>query len=241
MLIGLITYSYTGSRLLGPLFATALVVFAGRRRWRFVFAAWAAFAATLVPIGVYALRHPGNLTARYEATTIARDGRSGLALVVHAVGNWFRDINPWHWATAGDPAPYIHNGGYGASSAPSSCSRSRIRPRPPQGAQESLVEVRRARHPARSGPGSSHRRPLQRDPPGDAPRVRPRARRSGAHGARRRRAHVMAGAHGGGDPRPDGRRAVRTLHRHLPDARAGEARPVRCRREAAARRAARLG
>lgn len=114
VLIGLITYSYTGSRLLGPLFATALVVFAGRRRWRFVLAAWAAFAATLVPIGVYALRHPGNLTARYEATTIARDGRSGLALVVHAVGNWFRDINPWHWATAGDPAPYIHNGGYGA-------------------------------------------------------------------------------------------------------------------------------
>ena len=30
------------------------------------------------------------------------------------MGNWFRDVDPWHWATAGDPAPYIHNGGYGA-------------------------------------------------------------------------------------------------------------------------------
>ena len=67
-----------------------------------------------MPIGVYALRHPGNLTARYEATTIARDGLSAPRVVLQAVGNWFKDIDPWHWATAGDPAPYIHNGGYGA-------------------------------------------------------------------------------------------------------------------------------
>ena len=114
MLIGLVTYSYTGSRLLGPLFALALVVFAGRGRWRFLLSAWATFALALAPIGVYALRHPGNLTARYEATTIARDGLSAPRVVLQAVGNWFRDVNPWHWATAGDPAPYVHNGGYGA-------------------------------------------------------------------------------------------------------------------------------
>lgn len=114
VLLGLLTYSYTGSRLLGPLLAAALVVFAGRGRWRFLVAAWATFALALVPMGVYALRHPGALTARYEATTIARDGLSGIRLILQAVGNWFRDINPWHWATAGDPAPYIHNGGYGA-------------------------------------------------------------------------------------------------------------------------------
>lgn len=114
VLIGLVTYSYTGSRLLGPLLAVALAVFAGRGRWRFVLSAWAAFAVALVPMGVYQLRHPGNLTARYDATTIARNGLSGLDVVVQAIGNWFKDINPWHWATAGDPAPYIHNGGYGA-------------------------------------------------------------------------------------------------------------------------------
>jgi len=67
-----------------------------------------------VPIGLYAIRHPGNLTARYGATTIARDGLSPPRVVLQAVGNWFRDANPWHWATGGDPAPYIHNGGYGA-------------------------------------------------------------------------------------------------------------------------------
>jgi hypothetical protein len=109
-----VTYAYTGSRLLGPLFALALLVFAGRGRWRFALAAWATFAVALIPIGVYAIRHPGNLTARYEATTIARDGLSTPRVVLQAVGNWFRDANPWHWATAGDPAPYVHNGGYGA-------------------------------------------------------------------------------------------------------------------------------
>ncbi|HET6623915.1 MAG TPA: glycosyltransferase family 39 protein [Gaiellaceae bacterium] len=113
-LVGSIAYSYTGSRLLGPLLAAALGVFAGRGRWRFVVLAWAAFALALVPMAVYALRHPGNLTARYEATTIAREGRSAAKVVGQAVGNWFRDVDPWHWATAGDPAPYIHNGGYGA-------------------------------------------------------------------------------------------------------------------------------
>ena len=113
-LLGLFTYSYTGSRLLGPLLAAALVVFAGRGRGRLVLAAWATFAIALIPVGVYAIRHPGNLTARYDATTIARDGLSGIRLVLQAIANWAKDLNPVHWATAGDPAPYIHNGGYGA-------------------------------------------------------------------------------------------------------------------------------
>ena len=114
VLLGLLTYSYTGSRLLGPLLAAALVVFGGTGRWRFVLSAWATFALALVPMGVFALRHPGALTSRYEATTIARDGLSGVRLVLQAIANWFHDIDPWHWATAGDPAPYIHDGGYGA-------------------------------------------------------------------------------------------------------------------------------
>ena len=112
--LGLLVYSYTGNRLLGPLLAGALAVFAGRGRWRWLAAAWGAFGLFLVPLAVYALRHPGALTARYAATTIAREGLSWPRVVLQAIGNWFRDINPWHWATAGDPAPYVHNGGYGA-------------------------------------------------------------------------------------------------------------------------------
>jgi hypothetical protein len=112
--LGALTYSYTGSRLQGPLLAGALVVFAGRGRWRWLLGAWGAVGLALVPLLVYQLRHPGALTARYEATTIAKEGVSMVRVVGQAVANWAHDVSPWHWATAGDPAPYVHNGGYGA-------------------------------------------------------------------------------------------------------------------------------
>ena len=122
--LGLLLYSYTGNRLLAPLLAGALATFAARGRWRWLLAAWGSFAAFLVPLGVYALRHPGALTARYGATTITREGRSRLWIVLQAIANWFHDINPWHWATAGDPAPYVHNGGSAHCMEPSLRSRS---------------------------------------------------------------------------------------------------------------------
>src|SRR5436305_607 len=113
VLLGLLLYSYTGNRLLAPLFAVALAIFAGRGRWRWLLSAWATFGAFLALLGVYALRHPGTITARYEASTITRQG-SASWVVLHAIANWFHDINPWCWATSGDPAPYVHNGGYGS-------------------------------------------------------------------------------------------------------------------------------
>ena len=33
---------------------------------------------------------------------------------MQAIANWFHDIDPWFWASSGDPAPYVHNGGYGS-------------------------------------------------------------------------------------------------------------------------------
>jgi 4-amino-4-deoxy-L-arabinose transferase-like glycosyltransferase len=112
--LGLLLYSYTGNRLLAPLLTAGLVVFANRGRWRWLLSSWAAFALFVLPFAVYALRHQGSLTARYGATTIARNGHSHAWVVMQAIANWFHDIDPWFWAISGDPAPYVHNGGYGS-------------------------------------------------------------------------------------------------------------------------------
>jgi hypothetical protein len=112
LLLGLLLYSYTGNRLLAPLLAAALTVFAGGRRWRWLAGAWATFGAFALLFGVYLVRHPGTVTTRYGATTIAREGKSHASVVMQAIANWFHDIDPWFWAKSGDPAPYVHNGGY---------------------------------------------------------------------------------------------------------------------------------
>ncbi len=55
VLIGLVTYSYTGSRLLGPLFALALVVFASWRPWRVLAGAYLFGAVSIGQLHAQAL------------------------------------------------------------------------------------------------------------------------------------------------------------------------------------------
>ena len=56
------------------------MLFAGRAHIRWLAIAWMTYLVTLVPMIVYAFRHPGALTARYEATTFATEGAVGLAV-----------------------------------------------------------------------------------------------------------------------------------------------------------------
>jgi hypothetical protein len=116
--LGAISYSYAAGRLTAALFAAALVVFTGRAHLRWLATAWAIYLVTLVPLAVYARRHPGALTARYEATKFATKGQSGLGYVGEAVANYARDVAPWRWLVGGDPKPYIHASDYPSLLAP---------------------------------------------------------------------------------------------------------------------------
>ena len=60
----------------------------------------------------YAERHPGALTARYEATRFPEQP-SALASVGHGLANYVHDLNVWRWVRDGDPSPYIHVAGTG--------------------------------------------------------------------------------------------------------------------------------
>lgn len=64
--LGLLTYTYSIGRLLAPLLAFGLIFFAtNRRRLLDVFQTWAAYAATLIPLLIFNLRHPGALSSRF--------------------------------------------------------------------------------------------------------------------------------------------------------------------------------
>jgi hypothetical protein len=113
VLLGLLAYTYAGARLLAPLLAVTLVLFAGRGRFRWLAAAWALFVLSLVPLVVYALRHPGVLSARFHHTTFVQDDMSRWEVVRTFVGNYLRDLSLWSYVTGGDPKPHIHLAGAG--------------------------------------------------------------------------------------------------------------------------------
>lgn len=112
--LGLIAYSYAGGRLYAPLLAVALCVFWGCKRRRDLAAAWACFAVSLVPLAVYQVRHPGDLTARFHATTFIHE-MSPFEVVWRTLWNYVRDLDPWHWIVAGDSKPYAYVAGQGGT------------------------------------------------------------------------------------------------------------------------------
>lgn len=105
--LSILTYAYSGGRLLGPLLAAALIVFLRRRAWRDIAAAWVAFGVFLMPLFVYWVDHSRGLTARYDQTRFNHKGITRVGIVLHGLHNVVSDLNPWHWLVSGDPKPYV--------------------------------------------------------------------------------------------------------------------------------------
>jgi 4-amino-4-deoxy-L-arabinose transferase-like glycosyltransferase len=110
--LGVLAYTYAAGRLLAPLYAVALLVFVRQPGLRFLASAWTTLAVALLPMAFYAERHPGALTARYEATRFPEQP-SAVATVRHAAANYVQDLNAWRWVRDGDPKPYTHTWGVG--------------------------------------------------------------------------------------------------------------------------------
>ena len=110
--LGLLAYTYAAGRLLAPLYALALIVFVSRPGLRFLASAWTTLAVALLPMAFYAERHPGALTARYEATRFPEQP-SALGSIGRGLANYVSDLNAWRWVRDGDPSPYIHVAGTG--------------------------------------------------------------------------------------------------------------------------------
>jgi hypothetical protein len=112
--LGGIAYVYAGGRLLAPLLAAALVVLAGRGRWRWVVTAWFGFLVTQIPLLLYARTNPGALSRRFDATTFITDDMPVWEIVWRATVNYLQDLQLWHYVVSGDRDPYAHTPGAGA-------------------------------------------------------------------------------------------------------------------------------
>jgi 4-amino-4-deoxy-L-arabinose transferase-like glycosyltransferase len=104
--LAVLTYAYPAGRLLGPLLAAALLIFARRVPWRSLAGAWLAYAVFLLPLALYRVRHPSGVTARYHETAFSTEGMSLPGIAGHAFLNYLDDLNPWHWVVSGDRKPY---------------------------------------------------------------------------------------------------------------------------------------
>ncbi len=101
--LALVTYTYSIGRVIGPLFAFGLIVFASKGRRGGVFAAWALYALSLLPLLVFQARHPGALTGRFTIVSYLKPpyltADNGWEFVKHYFGN----LNPWRLLVTGDP------------------------------------------------------------------------------------------------------------------------------------------
>jgi len=114
VLLGLMVYSYSGGRLLAPLFALGLVFFVTRSRWRAVVITWLLFALTLLPLVVFSARHPGTLGERFKYVTYVKNGDTQTQIVLRFLKNYLWDFSPRAWLLLGDPEPRHHLPGMGS-------------------------------------------------------------------------------------------------------------------------------
>jgi hypothetical protein len=100
--LALLTYTYSVGRLLGPLLAAGLAFFVTRRNVARVALTWAAYAATLVPLLVYALGHPGALAGRFALITYVTPESSYTDVARGFALHYLADVNPWRWLVTGE-------------------------------------------------------------------------------------------------------------------------------------------
>jgi 4-amino-4-deoxy-L-arabinose transferase-like glycosyltransferase len=90
-LLGLLTYTYSIGRLLGPMLAFGLVLFASRPRFRFIVATWFLYGLTLVPALIFNVSSDGAISARAGLLGYFTPAMSvidmGAAFVSHVLAN----------------------------------------------------------------------------------------------------------------------------------------------------------
>jgi Dolichyl-phosphate-mannose-protein mannosyltransferase len=90
----LLTYSYTIGRLLGPLLAAGLVLFATSGERIFSIArTWSLYAVSLIPLLIFRSKHPQALTERFYAISYIKPGTSWREILPKFIRRFCEDLS----------------------------------------------------------------------------------------------------------------------------------------------------
>lgn len=107
--LALVTYTYSVGRLLAPLLALGLLLFARRGGLvRAVLRTWLLYAATLAPLLAFVLGNPGALGERFAQVSFVRAGMTWGEVALRFCENYALAFSPWSWLLTGDPEPRHH-------------------------------------------------------------------------------------------------------------------------------------
>lgn len=103
--LGLVTYTYSIGRLLGPLLALGLLSFAtDKTRLVNVLKAWGAYAIALIPMVIFHFRNPGALAGRFNMTVgIVDPNKAFWEIGLEFLKNYAGNVSPQKMLFVGDP------------------------------------------------------------------------------------------------------------------------------------------
>jgi 4-amino-4-deoxy-L-arabinose transferase-like glycosyltransferase len=93
--LALLTYTYSIGRLLGPLLAFGLIIFARRVRLRSLILTWVSYGLTLIPLVAFQRKHPAALTARFWWLSYVKAENTLSRIAWNFVKHYLGNLNPW--------------------------------------------------------------------------------------------------------------------------------------------------
>src|SRR5437870_3675814 len=108
----LLTYSYTIGRLLGPLMAAGLILFAtSQPRLVSVVKTWLLYGATLIPLLIFQSEHPDALTQRFYLISYIKPDSPWRQIVPKFIRRYLEDLSLISLLLDGDgnPRHHMHN------------------------------------------------------------------------------------------------------------------------------------
>jgi hypothetical protein len=105
----LLTYTYTIGRLLGPLMAFGLILFAtDKDRLLAIAKTWFAYGVTLLPLMIFKLRHPEALTQRFYLISYIKPNSPWSEIVPKFIRRYMEDFSLLSLLIDGDSNPRHH-------------------------------------------------------------------------------------------------------------------------------------